>query len=169
MSERAYLAQQLPDGSFRCSYLHNGALDHVAPILQEHYNSPDRAQALLDLGKLSTLGAHLGPPPDADLNRHLTSPARDQYCYSWQREAGDRHNTAARVLPGMSALLEMVDNPYAVTQIDHLYLWSRDAWQYRAPGAGAFIPLPQALANQAQERRIAELFENRIRRQAYAQ
>lgn len=61
MGTRANIVRQNADGSFDSIHTHwDGYPEHHAPILLEHYSTPELVQALLDLGDLSILDTSVG-------------------------------------------------------------------------------------------------------------
>lgn len=63
MSTRATIAYENPDGSFRATYLHfDGYPEHAGVILDQHYNSVEKATALVAGGELRSLNLSDGAP-----------------------------------------------------------------------------------------------------------
>lgn len=57
MSTRCRIAIEQPDGKIRSIYCHHdGYPEGVGRTLQRHYTDPDKVDALVNLGDLSTLG-----------------------------------------------------------------------------------------------------------------
>lgn len=65
MSTRSYIGTARKDGKIdRLIYCHyDGYPSHHLPILQGYYNSLDLADALIDLGGISSLGTTINPSP----------------------------------------------------------------------------------------------------------
>jgi len=60
MSTRGAIGMRQPDGSVRAVYVHHDAyVAGVGAILGGWYDSPEKVEALLDLGDLSSLGTTL--------------------------------------------------------------------------------------------------------------
>lgn len=160
MSERAYLARELPDGSIEYTYLHAGEPDHAGPTLQQRYRDPNQVAALLQLGSLSTIGPDLGPPPDTAHALFLVSPERSQYCYAYGRDRKDAGwNAETHTSISLDNLTALINHPYAITDIEHLYLYSGKRWLYYAKNAAAPIPLRDELADLPRRRQIAAMLE----------
>ena len=86
MSTRSLIAQQAEDGSIRSIYCHfDGYPDHHAPILIEHYTTPELVTALIDLGDLSSLAEKIGEYHDFD-ERPRT---HDDWCMAYGRDRGE--------------------------------------------------------------------------------
>jgi len=59
MSTRSTISIETPEG-IRYIYCHfDGSLEHVGSILKEHYNTPEKINALINLGDISSLGKDL--------------------------------------------------------------------------------------------------------------
>jgi len=58
MSTRSIIAAKLSDGTIKAIYVHYDGYGHL-PILQEHYNTQEMVDALVNLGDLSSLGESL--------------------------------------------------------------------------------------------------------------
>lgn len=168
MSERAYLARELPDGSLEYTYLHAGELDHAGPTLQHHYRDPDQVAALLQLGGLSTIGPDLGPPPETAHALFLVSPERSQYCYAYRRDRKDTGwNAELHTSISLDKLTGLINNPYALTDIEHLYLYSASRWLYYAKNAAAPVPLRHELVDLPRQRQISAMLEKTAHYQKY--
>ena len=64
MGTRSAIVVKLEDGSYRGIYCHwDGYPSHHGPLLTEHYNTQESAEALVNLGFLSSLNARLRPNP----------------------------------------------------------------------------------------------------------
>lgn len=160
MSERAYLARELPDGSIEYTYLQAGELDHTGPTLQRHYRDPDQVAALLQLGGLSTIGPDLGPPPETAHALFLVSPERSRHCYAYGRDRKDTGwNAELHTSISLDNLTGLINNPYALTKIEHLYLYSGRRWLYFANGAAAPVSLRDELAALPRRRQIEAMLE----------
>jgi hypothetical protein len=62
MATRSTIAVKMADGSVRQVYAHwDGYLDHNGRILQKHYNTQERAEALVALGDISSLRENIEP------------------------------------------------------------------------------------------------------------
>ena len=62
MSTNSTIAVQLPDGSIKQVYCHwDGYLEHNGKLLVENYNAQDFAEALVELGSISSLHERITP------------------------------------------------------------------------------------------------------------
>lgn len=67
MATRSFIHVQRTDGKWARIYCHNdGYWEHNGALLQQHYNSQHKAQMLVDLGDLSSLGEVIGVKHDWD-------------------------------------------------------------------------------------------------------
>lgn len=89
MGTRANIVRKNIDGSFDSIYTHwDGYPEHHAPILLEHYATPQRVAMLLELGDLSSLDAKIG-------EKHNFDSSPDGVCNAYGRDRGEK-NTQAR-------------------------------------------------------------------------
>jgi len=84
MSTRSSIAMR--DGnSIKAIYCHfDGYLEGVGEMLTHHYNSPERAEALLAMGNLSSLEASLERPEGHSFNNQIKG-----YTLAYGRDRGD--------------------------------------------------------------------------------
>ena len=75
MSTPASIAVEFEDGTVRSIYVHSdGFLNHHGPILEQNYNTLEKAKALIALGDLSILGPKIGKKrPFDNPNRYGTA------------------------------------------------------------------------------------------------
>jgi len=136
MSTRATVARENADGSYDTIYTHwDGYPSHHAPILLEHYNTPDLVQALLDLGDLSMLGEEIGEQHPFDWitdvhtahksrggnGSYTNTPEYQRYarqCTAYERDRSEQ-NVAARHYPNRFALGRML----AESWTEYVYIW----------------------------------------------
>ena len=91
MATRSTIAVKLADGSVRQVYAHwDGYLDHNGRILQKHYNTQERAEALVALGDISSLRENIEP---TDGIHDFDNPQPDVTVY-YGRDRGEKdvHN-----------------------------------------------------------------------------
>lgn len=87
MSTRSNIGAIQPGGSVRAIYCHSdGYPEHAGAVLAGHYSTPARLAALLDLGDLSQLHAHLAP---ADGVPHRFGQPSPGVCVAYGRDRGD--------------------------------------------------------------------------------
>lgn len=96
MGTRSTIGLEYPDGTVRRIYCHwDGYPDNNGKILVEHYTTPEKISALLDLGDLSSLGAEIGEKHDFDARP-------DGQCTAYGRDRGE-DDTEARFFEDSSA------------------------------------------------------------------
>lgn len=65
MSTRSYIAKKIGEDKYLTIYCHSdGYLTYNGAMLLDHYNTPERVDALLSLGDISTLQEKLEPDPN---------------------------------------------------------------------------------------------------------
>lgn len=65
ISTRSYIAKKIGEDEYLTIYCHaDGYLTYNGAMLLDHYNTPERVDALLALGDLSTLQEKLEPDPN---------------------------------------------------------------------------------------------------------
>lgn len=66
MSTRSFIAKQIGENKFRTIYCHSdGYLTYNGAMLLDHYNTPEKLDALLNLGDISYLAPKIDPDPDS--------------------------------------------------------------------------------------------------------
>lgn len=97
MGTRSTIAVQHADGTISQIYCHwDGYLSYNGKILQEHYNSLERAEALVAIGDLSSLA----PSCDCPEGHSFDTPA-EGYCVAYGRDRGE-DGTAPNVFETLS-------------------------------------------------------------------
>lgn len=81
MGTPAFIGIRHNNGQITGIHCHHGHIEHLAPILFEHYHDQSKIEELLDLGNLSSVG----PEPD-----HIVGPEPDHirtvsYIRDWNR------------------------------------------------------------------------------------
>ena len=125
MATRSLIATKLPDGKFRSIYCHfDGYPDHNGKILAEHYNTPEKIEALFALGSLSFLGEKLAKDNEKD---------RNNYCTAYHRDCGEKweHN-APRTYDTLADLIRAARDSFGV---DYVYVFESGAWAVCRPYA----------------------------------
>lgn len=93
MSTRSAIGLEYEDSSVRAIYCHfDGHLYSVGQCLAQHWSTPERVTALLELGDLSSLGKKLG---GSQRFRPLLGHKED-YCVAYGRDRGDTGTEAMR-------------------------------------------------------------------------
>jgi hypothetical protein len=92
MATRSRIAIQHEDGSISSIYCHyDGHPQHHLPILQGHYDTPEKANQLIELGNLSFLSERIEPtgPHSFDVPRFDT-------CLAYGRDRGEKGQEAVK-------------------------------------------------------------------------
>jgi len=131
------------------AYCHwDGYPSHHGPILVENYNSREKAQALIDLGDLSSLGASVGVKHDFD------GPPDHSMCLAYGRDRGEKgvEKKSASSLVALAKHAQDCDGEY-------LYVFGKDGvWRY-APGGVAFFGMPANKAPDLSKMRVLAEWE----------
>lgn len=100
MSTNSLIGVQQSDGSIRAVTCHwDGYPEWVGAILQEHYNTEEKANALISLGDLSSLGMKLCPDKEFDepqyqrdgpAVRHSFETPQKDVTVAYHRDRGDK-------------------------------------------------------------------------------
>lgn len=121
MGTRANIVRKNADGSFDSIYTHwDGYPEHHAPILLEHYNTPQRVAMLLELGDLSSLGAKIG-------DKHDFHSCPEGVCNAYGRDRGEE-NTSVRHWPNDEALGAMLKEAW--TEWVYVFDLKDGQWYY---------------------------------------
>jgi hypothetical protein len=104
MATRSTIAILRDNGTVAQIYCHwDGYLDNNGKILVEHYTTPEKIEALIALGSLSSLGAELGEKHPFDIPFAYGTPEynaenerRDGICTAYGRDRGET-GTEAKV------------------------------------------------------------------------
>ena len=97
MATRSTIAILRDNGTVAQIYCHwDGYLDNNGKILVEHYTTPEKIEALIALGSLSSLGAELGEKHSFDIPFKYGTPeynaeaeARRNICTAYGRDRGE--------------------------------------------------------------------------------
>lgn len=144
MSTRSFICKRTEDGKLLGIYCHyDGYLEHHGRILCEYYNTPEKVDALIALGDLSSLGEKISP---TNATHNINYP-ESGVCVAYGRDA-QCDDTAAKIFKSKEAFMEVVnDSP----MIEYIYLWEDDQWKYTKIKAGIeceFISVKDALEEQ---------------------
>ncbi|ECC6922195.1 post-segregation killing protein PndC [Salmonella enterica] len=144
MSTHSIISVVCRDGLIRSAYCHqDGYLQHSGRILVEHYNSQEKAEALIAPGNMSCLRARCDKPE----GHTGDSPVAGVTVY-WTRDAGcPADETAARVYPDAEASMEGESD----STTGYYYLYDGSCWmvKYHTNRGWQYRPLRQALRNAA--------------------
>jgi hypothetical protein len=95
MATRSTITVRTGENERKKIYCHwDGGLDHNGRILKEFYNTQEKAEALIALGDLSSLGEMIAPPEGAE---HSFKNRYPGVCVAYGRDRGEK-DTEARVL-----------------------------------------------------------------------
>ena len=86
MSTRSSISVKQLDGSIKTVYCHfDGYHSHVGKMLLEHYNSQEQANAIINLGDLSSLSESVECPPNHSYNNQI-----ERYSVFYGRDRGEK-------------------------------------------------------------------------------
>lgn len=142
MGTRSDIIVRRTDGKWARIYCHwDGYLEHNGKILAMHYNSQERAEALVKLGDLSSLKPLCDKPP----GHSFDSPVKG-YCIAYGRDRGETE-TKAILFASANAAWPDSDTPTEFT-----YLWDGSRWFVGDADRGlqAAVPLESALKGEAE-------------------
>jgi len=116
MATRSLIGKLNSDNTVNYIYCHwDGYPSHNGAILQEHYNTPEKVDALLALGDLSSLGNELGEKHDFD------SKPNKNWCTAYGRDRGEDNSEMA------TTTLE--DYPSENESTEYHYLFTNEGWK----------------------------------------
>jgi hypothetical protein len=144
MGTRSDIIVHMTSGQWARIYCHwDGYLEHNGRILFDHYTSQDKAEKLIALGDLSTLGPEIGRKHAFDAPRMVTksgetSKAYERYeetrrkmCTAYGRDRGETDIDAK-----FGATLQEVW-PDADSWIEFTYVWHDEQWFVASPDEGS--------------------------------
>jgi hypothetical protein len=153
MGTRSDIIVHRADGSWARIYCHwDGHIDHNGRILFEHYSEQSKAEALVALGDLSSLGPEIGDKHDFDwqmkyAGRHGKQPDAayerlDRMCNAYGRDRGET-GVNAKIGDSLAAVW-----PEEGSWTEFTYAWMDGRWWVGDPdeGSSALIDLGDALA-----------------------
>ena len=133
MATRSNIAVKMNDGTFKKIYCHfDGYVSHNGVMLLEHYNSQERAEALVALGNIS----YLRPSIECPSGHSFDYPVAG-YTVAYGRDRGEKKQEAQIIHKSNTNCLE-VDEEY-------LYVWIDDAWYVKRSDKGPLVPLTDAV------------------------
>lgn len=122
MSTRAVIAIEYPNATCKAAYTHwDGYPTHNGRLLVEHYNTPERIEALLALGALSCLAERLAPEPGE--NHSYDRPVRD-ICIAYHRDRGEKFRPP-KLWHDANYLLSKASDDYWA---EYVYLFRNGEW-----------------------------------------
>ena len=138
MGTRSNIIVHLANGQWKRIYCHwDGYLSHNGRILQDHYNSQKKADALVKPGDLSSLKPKCTKPKG-----HNFENAKEGYCVYYGRDRGETgvYGITSDTLAGVW--------PSKDTWTEFTYVWDNGQWWVANPDEGSqtAIPLSDALA-----------------------
>lgn len=121
MSTRSFICVEQDNGSYKGVYCHSdGYLTYNGAMLLDHYNSRERADALIALGNLSLLCEKLYPDPERPHSFDYDSRQED-VTVAYGRDRGEK-KTEARVIT-----LEDAKESWC----EYMYVYTKEnKWQY---------------------------------------
>jgi hypothetical protein len=109
-------------GVFRSSYVHYDG-HHILPILRKHYNTPEKAQELIELGDLSSLGKKVAPEKGT---QHTFNNPCSGVTVAYHRDRGEKYTN------------------YYATSVDVLLRKAREPYVYFYDKEDGWIPVRPA-------------------------
>lgn len=140
MGTRSDIIVERADGKWARIYCHwDGYLSHNGVILQEHFATQERAEALVALGDISSLKPSIEKPEG-----HTFDNAVDGHTVFYGRDRGET-DAAARIFDTLS---EAWPEEGAWTEFTYVWSAERQAWGVGNPdhGSQAIVPLADAIA-----------------------
>lgn len=122
MATRSFIGKQNSDGSIDYIYCHgDGFPSHNGVVLQNHYTSEEKINALLELGDLSWLGPELGEKQNFD--KRFTQ--NDDWCLAYGRDRNDNKDAVkAKRAPDMEEYLNE-----GGMYVDYAYVFNNGEWK----------------------------------------
>ena len=129
MGTRSAIGMVLPDKTIRSIYCHwDGYPSHQAPILVDHYKTPEKIEALLNLGSLSILGNEIGHKIDFD------SRSDGGQCLAYGRDRGET-GTEAQIFKTKKDFKSNYD------WCEYFYLYDNGKWTWSSASSHRFTEL----------------------------
>lgn len=121
MSTRSFICVEQDDGSYKGVYCHSdGYLTYNGAMLLDHYNSREKADALISLGDLSLLCEKLYPDPDKPHGFDYDKRQED-VTVAYGRDRGEKSTEARSVTP------ESARDSWG----EYLYVYTKEnKWRY---------------------------------------
>lgn len=128
MSTRCAIVELTTTGARGIYCHHDGYLDGVGSVLNEHYQDPAKVSALIDLGDVSSIGPRVAP--DSGESHSYNRPVAD-VCVAYIRDRGESR-CVTRVGDSLDDVLAKIGHN------GHVYVFAA-AWSYNG------VPLAEAL------------------------
>lgn len=121
MSTRSRIGIKNPDGTITSIYCHyDGYPSWTGAVLDECYNSEERARALIALGDISFLDRKLEPEPG---QAHTFDSPAEGVTIAYGRDRGEK-DTEARTSKDERAYFALAEKSWS----DYLYLYENGSW-----------------------------------------
>jgi hypothetical protein len=115
MATRSYIGIRNLDASVDYIYCHfDGYPSHNGEILTEHYKTPAKVKALMELGDLSVLGPEIGDKHD------FNSETPSNWCRAYGRDRNEPNTSAKN-----SGYSELIKDQ----SVDYVYVFDGDYWE----------------------------------------
>jgi hypothetical protein len=121
MSTSSYICKKEEDGTIKMIYCHFDG-DYNSVLLPKYYNTPEKVDALIELGDLSSLGKKISP---TNATHDIDHP-EPGVCVAYGRDA-QCDDTAAKIFKSKEAFIEAVNDNFLM---DYIYLWEDNQWKY---------------------------------------
>ena len=116
MSTRSTISIQTPEGDIRSIYCHyDGYFSHVGAILQSHYNTEEKVNALIDLGDISSLGEKMNPDLESP---HSFNNPQDDVVVAYHRDRGE------------DLRIKRLISIHEIASQEYNYIFKDGAWHY---------------------------------------
>jgi hypothetical protein len=122
MSTQALIGRLLEDGKVRAIYLHSDGDSAGNDYLCNFYQSPEKVEALIELGSLSELGIELGPKPPEQPEYSDIYSGLANYCLAYMRDRGEDAEDNEPIM------FENVKEYETVLTIQFRYLYRDGKW-----------------------------------------
>ena len=130
MSTHSHIGIKTEDGNIRSIYCHNeGGVDGVGKTLNEHYTSPEKINALMDLGSVFNIRSEIGEKHSCGERgkfEALKQPNQiwNNWTLAYHRDRGDalKQNNHK----GMHDFVQGALNSWA----EFVYLWDNGEWLF---------------------------------------
>ena len=119
MATRSFIGKVQQDGSIHGIYCHyDGYPEGVGATLKEHYQNPQKVDALLALGDISSLGSELG-------EKHRFESPTPGWTVAYHRDRGEELSP-----PMVYADAEqLVKNSFSDVGAEWAYVFHHDGWR----------------------------------------
>lgn len=139
MSTRGLIAIEDSDKKVRAIFVQSDMyVEYAGQILHEHYNSEEKAYALLALGSLSAIRERLSP--ESGETHNYDKPAQD-ICIAFHRDRGDQFS-APTVFENAKTMQKNILGEYWAS---YCYLYRNNQWYVSSVNDYSWTPITQAL------------------------